>query len=615
MPRFMLDTDISSYILRDRPAVVGNRLRRVRGADVCVSVITEAELQYGVRLAGGDNDLRRDVDDFLRRLEVLLWDSAAAAEYAEIRSDLEGRGTPIGNMVLMIAAHARALGATLVTSDKAIANLRLVRDEDVAALQGQHAPGAALEVRLGPVLSGGPHSHFNGLDWCPTPRCHRHLQQERGMKAAISAILCLALAACGRGEEQLALPREPGPDAIGHICGMTLKEHQGPKGQVLPKGAQEPLWFSTVRDALTYVEQDIVSEREIAGFWVNDMALGTWEHPASGSWIDANFYIWIGHPDDHRAWGQLADAREALESPADGVSATARAQAREEMFIAEGSDWFWWYGDDHSSDHDMEFDDLFRRHLRNVYRLLQKPVPDELYTSNISSGAPPPLDLQPTALVSPTIDGEETSYFEWLGAGVLEVRETAGAMHQIDAPKALTRIVLFGFDRRAFSVRVDLTRRAQALLDEGYDIALKFIQPEGLAVSARSAIGMASVPRATKPRRASVQTAEHAQWTTRKGRTTLVCSRSRGGSTPAITASVLSLAPRLASTSARAAAPRRARRTGSPIRLRIVVVSSRAERTCTAASLARNASAISAKFCMCGPTTMGLPNAAGSRML
>ena len=64
----------------------------------------------------------------------------------------------------------------------------------------------------------------------------------------------------------------------------------------------------------------------------------------------------------------------------------ALAQAREEMLIAEGSDWFWWYGDDHSSDHDLEFDDLFRRHLRNVYRLLQRPVPDELFVSNIIDG-------------------------------------------------------------------------------------------------------------------------------------------------------------------------------------------------------------------------------------
>src|SRR5262249_43877790 len=82
-----------------------------------------------------------------------------------------------------------------------------------------------------------------------------------------------------------------------------------------------------------------------------------------GSWIDANFYIWIGHQDDQKAWSQLVDARAALEharaAGGAAIDATSLAQAHEEMLIAEGSDWFWWYGDDHSSAHDFEFDDLF----------------------------------------------------------------------------------------------------------------------------------------------------------------------------------------------------------------------------------------------------------------
>ena len=149
-----------------------------------------------------------------------------------------------------------------------------------------------------------------------------------------------------------------------------------------------------------------------------------------GSWIDANFYIWIGHRDDQLAWSQLAEAREAVEKP--NGDAAAAARAREEVLIAEGSDWFWWYGDDHSSEHDLEFDDLFRRHLRNVYRLLGKTIPDELFVSNISAGAPPAAERQPAGLLAPVLDGEETTYFEWLGAGLLEVRDTAGAMHQSD---------------------------------------------------------------------------------------------------------------------------------------------------------------------------------------
>lgn len=107
------------------------------------------------------------------------------------------------------------------------------------------------------------------------------------LRSLLAATLMLTLAACGEGHQQLAQPREPGPGSIGHYCRMTLAEHKGPKGQILPKGWEEPLWFTSVRDALTYVEQDIVSERELAGFWVNDMAQGTWDTPGPGSWITA----------------------------------------------------------------------------------------------------------------------------------------------------------------------------------------------------------------------------------------------------------------------------------------------------------------------------------------
>jgi alpha-amylase/alpha-mannosidase (GH57 family) len=206
-----------------------------------------------------------------------------------------------------------------------------------------------------------------------------------------------------------------------------------------------------------------------------------------GSWIDANFYIWIGHQDDQRAWSQLAEARDALDAAGtvDGsgtVDAAALERAKEEVLIAEGSDWFWWYGDDHSSEHDLEFDDLFRRHLRNVYRLLQRPVPDELFVSNITVGAASAAQADPTGLISPTIDGEETSYFEWLGAGLLEVREVAGAMHQAERRQASVTAIRFGFDRAALYVRVDGARTALELLDEGLSIVITFIQPSGLRV-------------------------------------------------------------------------------------------------------------------------------------
>jgi len=106
-------------------------------------------------------------------------------------------------------------------------------------------------------------------------------------RSIVFAAMCVALAGCKGDTETAASPREPEPGNLGFYCRMALSEHQGPKGQILLKGVKDPFWFSSVRDALTYVSQDIVSEREMAGFWVNDMGQGTWEKPAPGSWIDA----------------------------------------------------------------------------------------------------------------------------------------------------------------------------------------------------------------------------------------------------------------------------------------------------------------------------------------
>ena len=207
-----------------------------------------------------------------------------------------------------------------------------------------------------------------------------------------------------------------------------------------------------------------------------------------GSWIDANFYIWIGHADDQRAWSQLADARQALD---EAPGAPRLAAAREEVFIAEGSDWFWWYGDDHSSAHDLEFDDLFRRHLRNAYRLLDKAVPEELFVSNISTGQSAAAVVPPTALISPTLDGEETSYFEWLGAGSLEVREVAGAMHQAERRAALLTAIRFGFSREHLFLRLDGARPFADVLADGHGVWLQFLAPSGIRIPVHELSGVA----------------------------------------------------------------------------------------------------------------------------
>ncbi len=192
-------------------------------------------------------------------------------------------------------------------------------------------------------------------------------------------------------------------------------------------------------------------------------------HVFPGSWINGDFYIWIGHRDDHRAWDQLSAARAAFDARLTSVTPEAKARALEEILIAEGSDWFWWYGDDHSSDHDAEFDDLFRRHLRNAYDALGLPVPEELYATNISTGSGPDR-LEPTGPLTVTLDGRDTSYLEWVGAVAPPLVKPGGAMHEVAAATLVTGIRV-GLSHDQLCLRLEGSGLFSALAD-GATLAL-----------------------------------------------------------------------------------------------------------------------------------------------
>jgi alpha-amylase/alpha-mannosidase (GH57 family) len=106
-------------------------------------------------------------------------------------------------------------------------------------------------------------------------------------------------------------------------------------------------------------------------------------HITAGSWINANFNIWIGNPEKNRAWELLADARESLNNfePQGAESQQYYEAAHTSLLKAEGSDWFWWYGEDNASAQKHIFDVLFRSHVIEVYIHLRLPVPPELHQS------------------------------------------------------------------------------------------------------------------------------------------------------------------------------------------------------------------------------------------
>jgi len=117
MPRYMLDTDTCSYIMRRSPDAVIKRLAKVPVSDVCISVISKSELMFGVEVSPKRRQDEAALASFLRYVEVLDFPDEAALHYAKIRAELKARGTMIGANDLFIAAHARSLGLTLITNN------------------------------------------------------------------------------------------------------------------------------------------------------------------------------------------------------------------------------------------------------------------------------------------------------------------------------------------------------------------------------------------------------------------------------------------------------------------------------------------------------------------
>ena len=192
----------------------------------------------------------------------------------------------------------------------------------------------------------------------------------------------------------------------------------------------------------------------------------------AGSWIHADFSVWIGHADDRRAWDLLGDARDALSAAASGTAPEAVERAWESFRAACASDWCWWYGDDRSSENDLEFDRLFRRHLQAVYAALGQPPPAALEETLITTRHLGVRQSRPTGAVEPVLDGELTSPEEWVAAGVHRAPLT-GAMHH---GSQRVRGLRFGVGAERLNVLVEGAGPMADLLASA-DVALSFPGP------------------------------------------------------------------------------------------------------------------------------------------
>jgi alpha-amylase/alpha-mannosidase (GH57 family) len=188
------------------------------------------------------------------------------------------------------------------------------------------------------------------------------------------------------------------------------------------------------------ISEDLSVEAVTISEALADAVPGQLSHIFPGSWIDGNFDIWIGSDEDNKAWEMLLRARRRFDEASD-VTGENRRTAREELMIAEGSDWCWWYGPEHSAESRGEFDKLYREHLANVYRSLGDPVPAELTQTLLKPYQPD--HRAPAGTIQPVIDGKQTSHSEWANAGRYRAAHTSGPMHSQRPP---IRELMYGSD-------------------------------------------------------------------------------------------------------------------------------------------------------------------------
>ena len=224
----------------------------------------------------------------------------------------------------------------------------------------------------------------------------------------------------------------------------------------------ENSWAAYPQDGAVFLEKVyslINDDRTIRTVLLSDYVENNREHEkllkkiSSGSWFNQEFQLWIAEPTKNLAWKYLVQARNDFKE-AEKAGLLTKEQINEiksEIYIAEGSDWFWWYGEPNNSGQDHIFDFLFREHLRNVYLFMNRTVPEYLETPLISFMGKP--SKNPKRNITPKISGFSENNDEWSYAGCIDM--PSGPILQEN--KLFNRIY-FGTDKDNLYLRFDLNK-------------------------------------------------------------------------------------------------------------------------------------------------------------
>ncbi|HEY9816924.1 MAG TPA: hypothetical protein V6D20_14160, partial [Candidatus Obscuribacterales bacterium] len=194
------------------------------------------------------------------------------------------------------------------------------------------------------------------------------------------------------------------------------------------------------------------------------------ENLHSGSWVDGSFTTWIGDPAKNKAWDLLTEARQVLARHPEATEEN-NPEAWEALYAAEGSDWFWWFGEGHSSNQDAMFDQLFREHLAAIYYALNEPVPTAVQQ---------PLEIHavggdhlPMSFIHPVIDGIGDEQ-DWDKAGRIELGGARGTMHR----SSVVQRLWYGVDHLNFYLRLDFKSGSKPGVDVPPELHLLWFYPD-----------------------------------------------------------------------------------------------------------------------------------------
>ncbi len=173
-------------------------------------------------------------------------------------------------------------------------------------------------------------------------------------------------------------------------------------------------------------------------------------HP--GSWIYGNFDTWVGHPQKNEAWELLFQTKRDYLHHKERLSREADEEITTSFLAAESSDWFWWYGEGHHTEYADDFDSLFRGRLIGIYRAMKLLPPADLFRPIVTGESRHAFVSEPKFPIHPIIDGRVSSFFEWLGSGMIDESSTYSTM---EGARGTVTKIFWGEDEKSIYIRLD----------------------------------------------------------------------------------------------------------------------------------------------------------------